>query len=106
MKCEYRVGLLAVWLGLSLMAGGAAQAASTGPNGGSHPLWSPDGTRIAFQSATPNSPVNVWVMSTASGVPRQLTRLGARLVGWSAGSRSIYCQTMRDGKSAFYSVDV
>ena len=105
MKWIYRAGLLAAWLALSLTAGGAASAASNGPNGGSRPLWSPDGKRIAFQSATPNSPVNVWALSTTGGAPRQLTRLGARPVGWSADSRSAYCQTMRDGRSAFYAVD-
>jgi Tol biopolymer transport system component len=77
------------------------------PNGGSNPCWSPDGTRLAFLSATPNSPVNVWLLDVAGRAPaRRLTRLGGRWLGWSADSTAVYCQTSRGGVSAFYSIRI
>jgi len=77
------------------------------PNGGIGPRWSPDGTKLALLSATPNNPVNVWVLDVAAPhAARRLTRLGARHVGWAPEGSAVYCQTNRGGVSAFYAVEI
>jgi Tol biopolymer transport system component len=95
-----------VVLGAALATALATALASAAalPNGGSAPLWSPDGRWLAFVSATPNSPVNLWVApaSGRGGSPCQLTRLGARSLGWAPDSRALYCQTYRSGRAGYY----
>jgi TolB protein len=78
------------------------------PNGGGAPFWSPDGRTLAFASATPNSPVDLWVVAPSAGapVPQQLTREGARFLAWAPDGRSVYCQTLRRGHASYYALDV
>ena len=78
-----------------------------GPNGGIEPVWSPDGTKLAFLSGTPTTPLNVWVVDTeGDGEPRQLTQFGARLKGWSGDGSAIFFHTLRGSTSAYYAIDV
>ncbi|MBM3497632.1 MAG: hypothetical protein FJX74_03070 [Armatimonadetes bacterium] len=82
-----------------------AQPPGDRPNGGSNPRWSPDGKTLAFLSASPNGPVNVWVLDAAAPqAARRLTRVGARHVGWAPDGSAVYCQTNRGGASAFHAV--
>ncbi len=57
-----------------------------------HPVWSPDGRRIAFLSkAAKDGQAQVWIASAAGGPPRQLTRLKGQLADprWSPDGRSV-----------------
>ena len=78
------------------------------PNGGGDPFWSPDGRALVFSSATPNSPVDQWLVTPGVDPPaaRQLTRGGGRLVAWAPDGRSVSCQTLRRGHPAYYALDV
>ena len=53
------------------------------------PRWSPDGTRIAFHTSSPNEERMIYVVDVAGGVP---TRLGGGCCpgGWSADGRHVY----------------
>ncbi len=93
-----------------LLLGGSAvtpaRATAAGANGGGRPLWSPDGHGIAFVSGTPNTPANTGVIDVGPpGRSRQLTWLGARPQAWSSDGKTIYCQTMREGRSSFRAVE-
>jgi Tol biopolymer transport system component len=102
----------------SLAAGGALMAllavnpalcsSPPTPNGGGDPFWSPDGRTIVFSSATPDSPVDQWLVRPEANAPaaRQVTREGARVVAWAPDGRSVYCQTFRRGHPSYYALDV
>jgi Tol biopolymer transport system component len=56
---------------------------NVGPKAASNPRWSPDGTRLAFESARPldgsdapelGNPLNIWVMKADGTSPTPLTR--------------------------------
>lgn len=72
------------------------------PNGGGNPFWAPDGRKVAFVSATANSPVNLWVVDLASNHYRQITNLGGRFLGWSPDSKTIYYRSHRNGRAATF----
>ena len=49
-----------------------------------HPVWSPDGRWLAFQSNRSGGDWNVWVADVSSGKLAQLTRIvgNERVIGW------------------------
>jgi dipeptidyl aminopeptidase/acylaminoacyl peptidase len=53
------------------------------------PRWSPDGTRIAFHSSSPNAERTIYTVDLVGGVP---TRIGGGCCpgGWSADGRYLY----------------
>nr|NIM48346.1 hypothetical protein [Gemmatimonadales bacterium] len=106
LQCMRLTAILAALLA-GVNAAGSAYGSDGRPNGGSKPVWSPDGTKVAFLSGTPNRPLNLWIAEAeGDSAPRQLTRLGARLTGWAADGKTLYCETMRGGSSSLYKVDV
>jgi dipeptidyl aminopeptidase/acylaminoacyl peptidase len=64
-------------------AGGDARRLTRG-TADSGPVWSPDGTRIAFLRAT-DGPAQIWVLPADGGEPEQVTTLplGAGAPAWS-----------------------
>ncbi|HEV8197217.1 MAG TPA: DPP IV N-terminal domain-containing protein, partial [Gemmatimonadales bacterium] len=72
-------------------AGGEARLLVSHPAIESRPLYSPDGTELAFTSTRAGSP-DIWVLTLGSGALRRLTfEDGAeQLDGWSADGRWIY----------------
>jgi TolB protein len=53
-------------------AGGFAREVATGPRNDWHPIWSPDGKRVAFVSDRSGSS-QIWIVPASGGTPRQLT---------------------------------
>lgn len=72
-------------------AGGVARILVTDPATESRPLWSPDGTRLAFVS-TRGGVANLYVMTLATGAVTRLTwsDVGEALDGWSRDGAWIY----------------
>jgi Tol biopolymer transport system component len=58
---------------------------------GATPWWSPDGSKLAFESDRGGS-FDIWVMDAAGGAPRQLTNWpgGERRPQWSTDGSQIY----------------
>ncbi|MEI6502546.1 MAG: hypothetical protein WCP21_16175, partial [Armatimonadota bacterium] len=75
---------------------------SPNPNGGGNPSWSPDGRKVVLSSATPNSPVDLWVVDLQSNHYRQITNLGGRRLGWSPDSKTLYYQTFSGGHLSIF----
>ena len=74
--------------------GGEARLLVAHPANESRPIYSPDGTRLAFMSTRAGSP-DIWVLTLADGSLRRLTfDDGAeQLDGWSRDGRWIYYST-------------
>ena len=72
-------------------AGGVARLLVTDPATESRPLWSPDGTRLAFVS-TRSGVANLYVMTLATGAVARLTwsDVNEALDGWSRDGAWIY----------------
>lgn len=72
-------------------AGGVARLLVTDPATESRPLWSPDGTRLAFVS-TRSGVANLYILTLATGAVTRLTwgDIGETLDGWSRDSQWIY----------------
>ena len=71
--------------------GGVARLLISNPATESRPSYSPDGTRLAFQSTRDGSP-NIYVLTFATGEITRLTYADANEVldGWSADGKWIY----------------
>ncbi|MEQ9105644.1 MAG: S41 family peptidase [Rhodothermales bacterium] len=70
-------------------SGGTASRLTTHAGEESFPVFSPDGTQVAFRASYEGSP-DVYVMSVSGGVPRRVTwdaRGGARPVDWTKDGR-------------------
>ena len=67
-----------------------------------HPVWSPDGSRIAF-SSTRTGNFNVWVVAANGGEPRAVaSNPGDNLPAWSPDGRWIaFRRLMPDGGRLF-----
>jgi tricorn protease len=82
--------------------GGDAVRLTTAPGTETNPVFSPDGTQIAFTGEYDGN-VDVYVMPAAGGVPRRLTyHPGAdTVVGWSPDGKKIVFGSGRNSYSGF-----
>lgn len=71
--------------------GGTARLLVTDPATEARPLYSPDGTKVAFQS-TREGPSNIYILTLATGEVRRLTYsdAGENLDAWSPDGKWIY----------------
>jgi Tol biopolymer transport system component len=70
------------------------------------PVWSPDGTQIAFISLRDGSP-EIYVMNADGSNPRRLTDNGAvGVIAWSPDGRHIAFTSNRDGNYEIYVMDI
>jgi tricorn protease len=74
--------------------GGDARLLVANPASESRPMYSPDGTRVAFISTRAGSP-DIWIVTLADGALRRLTfdDGGEQLDGWSRDATWIYFST-------------
>src|SRR5689334_593100 len=70
--------------------GGAADRLTTGVGNETSPIFSPDGSQIAFTGEYDGN-VDVYVVPAAGGVPRRLTYHPGRddLAGWTPDGKSV-----------------
>lgn len=95
-----RMRLLNIVLILSVIvfsAGIVLANTSAVPNGGWSPVYSPDGSKIAFLSSTLHTPPDLWVMNADGSNPKRLTRRGASGFRWMADGKAIQFSTKRKG---------
>jgi Tol biopolymer transport system component len=81
------------------IAGGAMRSVVTGTGTIVNPWWSPDGSKIVFESDRGGSQ-DVWVVSAAGGPPRQLVNwpgYEANVV-WSGDGSVVYFYSDRDSR--------
>ena len=83
-------------------AGGVARRLTANPGTISFPVFSPDGSKIAFTSRDEGHP-EAWVMDADGGPATRLTFMGAltQVVGWSPDGNRVIVST--DWKQAFRS---
>lgn len=82
--------------------GGEARLLTSGEGTKTDPVFSPDGSMIAF-SGDYDGNVDVYVMPSAGGVPRRLTHHPAvdEVVGWSSDGKSVLFRSTRNSYSRF-----
>jgi tricorn protease len=82
--------------------GGEARLLTSGDGTKSDPVFSPDGSMIAF-SGDYDGNVDVYVMPSEGGVPRRLTHHPAvdEVVGWSPDGKSVLFRSTRNSYSRF-----
>ena len=82
--------------------GGEARLLTSGEGTKTDPVFSPDGSMIAF-SGDYDGNVDVYVMPSAGGVPRRLTHHPAvdEVVGWSPDGKSVLFRSTRNSYSRF-----
>ena len=87
--------------------GGTAYRLTALDGKASLPVFSPDGTKIAF-SASPDGNTNVFVMPADGGEITQLTFHEApdMLDSWSWDNQSIYFHSSRENMSAIYRINI
>src|SRR5438270_6921195 len=90
----------ALWL--APREGGEARLLTSGPGTKSDPVFSPDGTMIAFTGDYDGN-VDVYVMPSGGGIPRRLTHHPAidEVVGWMPDSKSVLFRSARNSYSRF-----
>ncbi|MBL8211311.1 MAG: PD40 domain-containing protein [Bryobacterales bacterium] len=78
-------------------AGGVAVRLTSGVGEESQPVFSPDGTRIAFTGEYDGS-MDVFVMDAAGGIPRRLTAhpMADRAAGWTPDGQYVLTTSMRE----------
>jgi len=83
--------------------GGAAARLTTGPGSETSPIFSPDGTRIAFTGQYDGS-VDVFVVAANGGVPKRLTWHPGNdnAVGWTPDSQRIVFASSRQSDTPRY----
>jgi Tol biopolymer transport system component/DNA-binding winged helix-turn-helix (wHTH) protein len=69
------------------------------------PAFSPDGSRIAYQSFKTGSLSNLWIMNSDGSEQQQLTSRPAFNATWSADGRTIWFINPAEGASSYWSVD-
>jgi hypothetical protein len=82
--------------------GGEARLLTSGSGTKSDPVFSPDGSLIAFTGDYDGN-VDVYVMPSAGGVPRRLTHHPAvdEVVGWAPDGKSVLFRSTRNSYSRF-----
>ena len=82
--------------------GGEARLLTSGEGTKTDPVFSPDGSMIAF-SGDYDGNVDVYVMPSEGGVPRRLTHHPAvdEVVGWSPDGKSVLFRSSRNSYSRF-----
>jgi Tol biopolymer transport system component len=89
--------------------GGEAHRLTDWPSAETWPVWSPDGSTIAFTSNRDAGRPEVWIIPTAGGEATRLTHTGAaaREVRWSPDGREIfYVGATASGLHGIFSVPV
>src|SRR5215470_2260961 len=82
--------------------GGDARRLTTGAGAKTNPLFSPDGTQIAFTGEYDGS-VDVFVMPSSGGVPKRLTFHPGEdeVVGWTRDGKQVLFRSSRTSYSYF-----
>jgi tricorn protease len=82
--------------------GGEARLLTSGDGTKTDPVFSPDGSMIAF-SGDYDGNVDVYVMPSEGGIPRRLTHHPAvdEVVGWSPDGKSVLFRSTRNSYSRF-----
>ncbi len=82
--------------------GGEARLLTSGPGTKSDPIFSPDGSMIAFTGDYDGN-VDVYVMPASGGVPNRLTYHPGvdEVVGWSPDGKSVLFRSTRNSYSRF-----
>ena len=82
--------------------GGEARLLTSGEGTKTDPVFSPDGSMIAF-SGDYDGNVDVYVMPSEGGVPRRLTHHPAvdEVVGWAPDGKSVLFRSTRNSYSRF-----
>ncbi len=82
-------GTTRIWI--APLDGGAARPLTGGPGSDSDPVWSPDGSELAFVSTRSGTP-QIWVLPMKGGEARQVTTLatGASSPVWSPDGKTLY----------------
>jgi len=73
---------------VGLVSGGQLVQVTEGPNAKSRPMWSPDGTRIAYARLSHSGTFDVWVIGAFGGTPRRLL-VNATDPAWSPDGQSL-----------------
>lgn len=83
-------------------AGGTAQRLTSGVGRSSNPVFSPDGSAIAFNGNYDGSP-SVYVIPAAGGTPQRLTYhpAGDVVIGWTRDGKSVLFESNRNSHSFF-----
>ncbi len=89
-------------LWLAPREGGEARLLTSGAGTKSDPVFSPDGSMIAF-SGDYDGNVDVYVMPSGGGVPRRLTHHPAvdEVVGWAPDGKSVLFRSRRNSYAGF-----
>lgn len=91
--------------------GGAARRFTTHAGDENRPLFSPDGTQIAFNRSV-GGQIHVFVSNARGGIPKQVTfnSYGSKLIGWYPDGKSVLIAGTRDfgtrSPSRFYRVSL
>jgi tricorn protease len=82
--------------------GGEARLLTSGSGTKSNPVFSPDGSMIAFTGDYDGN-VDIYVMPSSGGVPRRLTYHPAvdEVMGWSSDGKSVLFRSTRNSYSRF-----
>jgi len=82
--------------------GGAARLLTSGSGTKSDPVFSPDGSMIAFTGDYDGN-VDVYVMPSEGGVPRRLTHHPAvdEVIGWASDGKAVLFRSTRNSYSRF-----
>lgn len=87
-----------LWI-LSTDAAGKAHPFTRGNQNDTSPVWSPDGSQIAFLSnrADPEKPSQIYLIPTDGGEARQLSQIKGNIfsLNWSPDGKSLLCAAMR-----------
>ena len=83
-------------------AGGAAQRLTSGVGRSSSPVFSPDGSEIAFSGNYDGGP-SVYVIPASGGTPRRLTYhpAGDVVIGWTRDGKSVLFESNRNSHGFF-----
>jgi Tol biopolymer transport system component len=77
------------------VANGRSHAITRDRATASGPVWSPDGSKIAFASNRDALGVNIWVVAASGSTPTKLTRDGGTAPDWSSDGAKILFTTFR-----------